>query len=80
MPLFGCSNPNGWILKAERYFSVNQLSNEEKLKAAIIAFEEDALLWYQCENKKRSMMVWEEMRVLILKQFRVIQAGSLHEQ
>ena len=26
------------------------------------------------------MMVWEEMRVLILKQFRVIQADSLHEQ
>ena len=80
MPLFDGSNPDGWILKAERYFSVNRLSNEEKLEAAIIAFEGDALLWYQWENRKRSIVVWEEMRVLILKQFRVIQAGSLHEQ
>ncbi|KAL9444267.1 hypothetical protein AB3S75_017449 [Citrus x aurantiifolia] len=80
MPQFDGSNPDGWILKAERYFSVHRLTNEEKLEAAIMAFEGDALLWYQWENKKRSMMVWEEMRVLILKQFRVIQAGSLHEQ
>ncbi|KAL5542906.1 hypothetical protein UlMin_010616 [Ulmus minor] len=68
------------IRMAERYFSVNQLSNEEKLEAAIIAFEGDALLWYQWDNRKRSMVVWEEMRVLLLKQFRVTQAGSLHEQ
>ncbi|KAH9650018.1 hypothetical protein KPL70_026202 [Citrus sinensis] len=80
MPLFDGSNPDGWILKAERYFSVNRLSNEEKLEAAIIAFEGDALLWYQWENRKRSIVVWEEMRVLILKQFRVTQAGSLYEQ
>ncbi|KAL5578650.1 hypothetical protein UlMin_011092 [Ulmus minor] len=70
MPIFDGSNPDGWILKAERYFSLNRLSNEEKLEAAIIAFEGEAL----------SMVVWEEMRVLILKQFRAIQAGSLHEQ
>ena len=80
MPLFDGSNPDGWILKAERYFAVNRLSNEEKLEAAIIAFEGDALLWYQWENRKRSIVVWEEMRVLILKQFRVTQAGSLYEQ
>ncbi|ESR37449.1 hypothetical protein CICLE_v10030074mg [Citrus x clementina] len=61
-PLFDGSNPDGWILKAERYFSVNRLSNEEKLEAAIIAFEGDALLWYQWENRKRSMMVWEEIK------------------
>ncbi|KAH9762992.1 hypothetical protein KPL70_001020 [Citrus sinensis] len=80
MPLFDGSNLDGWILKAERYFSVNRLSNEEKLEAAIIAFEGDALLWYQWENRKRSIVVWEEMRVLILKQFRVIQASSLYKQ
>ena len=80
MPLFDDSNSDGWILKAERYFTVNRLSNDEKLEAAIIAFEGDAQLWYQWENKKRSMVVWEEMSALILKQFRVLQVGSLYEQ
>ena len=46
MPLFDGLNSDGWIMKAERYFSVNRLSNEEKLEAAILAFEGDALLWY----------------------------------
>ncbi|KAF8398742.1 hypothetical protein HHK36_014600 [Tetracentron sinense] len=80
MPLFDGSNLDGWILMAERYFAFNRFSNEEKLEAAIVAFEGDALLWYQWENKKRSIVFWEEMKILLLKQFRSTQDGSLHEQ
>ena len=80
MPLFDGSNPDGWIFKAERYYSLHRLTNEEKLEAAIMAFEGDALLWYQWENRKRSIILWEEMKMLLLKQFRTNQTGSLHEQ
>lgn len=80
MPPFVGTNPDGWILKAERYFAFNRLTNEEKLEAAIMAFEGDALLWYQWENRKRSIVLWEEMKMLLLKQFRTTQAGTLHEQ
>lgn len=80
MPLFDGSNPNRWLLKAERYFSLYRFTNEEKLEAAIISFEGDALLWYQWEHRKRLIVLWEEMKLLVLKQFRSTQAGSLHEQ
>ena len=34
MPLFDISNLNGWSLKAKQYFTLNQLTNEEKLEVA----------------------------------------------
>ena len=80
MPTFDGSNPDGWILKAERYFTLNHFSNDEKLEAAVIAFEGDALLWYQWECKKRTMVLWEEMKLRLLRQFRSTHTGSLHEQ
>ena len=70
MPLFDGTNPDGWFMKAERYFALNRFSNEEKLEAAVVAFEGDALLWFQWENKKRKMVLWEELNILLLKQFR----------
>ena len=79
MPLFDGTNPDGWILKAEHFFHFNQFSNEEKMEAAVISFEGDALLWYQWESKKHTMVLWEEMKILLLKHFRPKQVGSLHE-
>lgn len=67
-------------MRAERYFNLHHLSNEEKLEVAIISFEGDALLWFQCENRRRAIARWEELRVLLLWQFRLEQTGSLHEQ
>ena len=80
MPVFDGTNPDGWILKAERYFGLNQFSNDEKLEAAVVAFEGDALLWFQWETKKRKMVLWEELKILLLKHFRSMNTGSLYEQ
>lgn len=40
MSLFVNLNLDGWILKVERYFTLNRLMNEEKLEAGVMAFEE----------------------------------------
>ena len=79
MPIFDGTNLDGWILKAERYFSFHRFSNEEKLEATVIGFKGDTLLWYRWETKKRPIVLWEEMK-LILKHFRATQTGSLNEQ
>ena len=52
MPLFNGSNPDGLILKVEQYFALNLLTNEEKLEAAVMALEGQALFWYQWKNRK----------------------------
>ncbi|CAH1440276.1 unnamed protein product [Lactuca virosa] len=53
MPLFDGENPDGWILRAERYFNFYKLSEADKLEAAVVALEGDALLWFQWEHNRR---------------------------
>ena len=43
MPVFDDSNPDNWIVRAERYFALNRLTNEEMVEVAVIVFESDAL-------------------------------------
>lgn len=80
MPLFDGNNPDGWILRAERYFSFYRLQEEDRMEAAIVAMEGDALLWYQWENRRHPIKSWTDLKTLILRRFRSIKAGSLYEQ
>lgn len=72
MPLFDGEDPDGWILRVERYFSFYRLSEEEKMEAAIVGMEGEALSWYQWEHRRRPIRVWAELRELLLKQFRPV--------
>lgn len=47
MPLFDGTNLDGWILRAERFFSFYGLTEEEKVEATLVALEGQALLWFQ---------------------------------
>lgn len=80
MPLFDGSNPDGWIIRAERYFLFYRLNESEKLEASVVALEGDALFWYQWEHRRRPINCWDEMKTMILRQFRPSSSGSLHEQ
>ena len=52
LPIFEGDDPNSWVFRAKRYFTVNQLTDAEKLESAALSFEGEALLWFQ----------WEQMR------------------
>lgn len=80
LPLFTGANPDGWILQAGQYFKFHRLTEDERVEAAVVAFEGDALLWFQWEDDRRQIMGWEELKMMILRQFRPTFAGSLHEQ
>lgn len=36
MPSFDGTDPDGWILRAERYFGIYQLKNDEKIEAVML--------------------------------------------
>lgn len=80
LPLFDGINPDGWIIRAERYFKFHRMSEEDKVEAAVVALEGDALLWFQWENGRREVQGWEELKGLLLRQFRPLTGGTLHEQ
>ena len=43
IPMFIEENPDWWILKADRYFTFYNLSEEEYMVAAVISMDGDAL-------------------------------------
>lgn len=55
MPLFDDSHLDGWILRSERYFNFYHISEPDKMEAAV-ALKVDTLLWFQWENRRRSIM------------------------
>ncbi|KAL2506316.1 Uncharacterized protein Adt_21937 [Abeliophyllum distichum] len=49
------------------YFNVNLLTEAERLEAAALCFNGDALAWYQCEAYRRPMRRWAEMKTALLE-------------
>lgn len=43
-------NVDGWLNQVERYFIVNRLMEKDKLDAAVLCLEGEALDWYQWQN------------------------------
>lgn len=39
-------NVDGWLHRIERYFVVNRLTERDKLDAAVLCLEGEALDWY----------------------------------
>lgn len=64
----------------ERYFDVYEMSEIEKLGAASMGLEGDALAWFQWENKRRSIPNWRSLRRMLLRHFRGRRGGCLMEQ
>lgn len=80
LPIFDGNNPDGWILRAERYFHFYRLGEEETMEAAVVSLDGDALLWYQFEHGRRPIRNWAELKGMLLRQFRSSSTGSLQEQ
>ncbi|EXB66634.1 hypothetical protein L484_024931 [Morus notabilis] len=76
MPLFEGDNPEGWLFRVERYFSVNRLTEEDKLSAAAICFKGDALAWFQWEDGRNPVRSWLELKRKLLDRFRSSQEGT----
>lgn len=57
MPFFEATDPNGWILKSEKYFTVCRLGEEEKVHVPVVAMEGNASKWYRrrhrCSNSNQ---------------------------
>ncbi|CAH1440802.1 unnamed protein product [Lactuca virosa] len=80
LPSFDGKDPEDWIFRAEHHFDLNRLTNEERIEAAVVAFEGDAIRWFQWESKRSPMIQWEDMKLKLLKHFGITGSGSLFEQ
>lgn len=79
MPLFDEKDPDGWIVRVERYFQFYKLNEEEQIEAAVVGLEGEALSWYHWERDRKNILGWPGRRELVLHQFRPVNSGSLYE-
>ena len=49
-PFFYGTDPNGWVFRAEGFFDVNLMPENEKLEAAILSMEGEAIAWFQWDG------------------------------
>ena len=46
MPIITGDNSESWVYRAEHYFDINELADEEKVKVAVISFGQDEVNWF----------------------------------
>ena len=71
---------DGWLFCAKRNFEINKLTSAEKLRAAIVCLEGDALAWYYYEDKRKGFRGWSDFREQQIERFHTKQNGTLLDQ
>ncbi|CAO2813321.1 unnamed protein product [Amaranthus hypochondriacus] len=79
-PVFTGEAPEEWILKAKRSFEFYHLAEKEKIQAAMVGLEEDALAWFRWENKRNRITSWQNLKKMMLRRFRGRRGGSMMEK
>ena len=80
MPLFEGDDLDGWIFRAEHYFAMTGMIDEEKIDATALCLEGAALSWFQWEEKWQRVRGWEDFKFLLRSHFRPTQEGSVEER
>ena len=66
MPIFEGLNPEGWVFRVEQFFTVHRMTEVEKMVAATISLDREALAWFQWEEGHRPIQVWLELKARLL--------------
>ena len=80
MLIFESGNLEGWIFRVERFFSAHRMSKQEKMTAASISLDGEALAWFQWEDGRWPIRNWGELRACLHDRFSHAQDGTLCEQ
>lgn len=56
------------------------MTEAEKLGAAVVSLEGEALAWFQWEDMRRRIRSWDELKMLIVERFRFSQEGLVSER
>lgn len=80
LPSFNGIDPDAWIFRAERYFSMSNLSDEERAVAAGVCMEGNTLSWFQWEDGRRPIRSWTILKQCLLERFRNTQYGTMHHR
>lgn len=69
LPLFHGEDPHGWLFRAERYFAINDVDEDDKVLAASVCMEGKALGWYQWLDAQELFVDCRDLQEAILHRF-----------
>lgn len=69
-------DPDQWIRRVQRYFTVNRLNEKEKLEAAGLCMDGDAVDWLRWEEDWTLIPSWEAFKRLLVERFRPSAQGN----
>lgn len=64
MPMFNGDYPDGWFYRAEHYFQLHLLKEQEKLKIAIVSLEGKGLSWFRWAENRQKFKSWRVLGIL----------------
>ncbi|KAA0054184.1 retrotransposon protein [Cucumis melo var. makuwa] len=77
IPVFNGENPETWIYRAEHYFDINELADEDKVKVAVVGFGSDEVNWFCWSNNRKKVKSWEDLKRRMFEHFKTPGEGSL---
>lgn len=69
LPVFNGEDAPGWLTKIERFFRVRRIEEDEKLDAAMMAVEGEALSWLQWWESSSEVQTWDDLKEALLRRF-----------
>ena len=61
LPFIG-ENVENWLLQAEKYFSLNEVTEEERMRDIMLFLDGEALAWYSYTLKHDRVKDWQDFR------------------
>ncbi|XP_072059552.1 uncharacterized protein [Arachis hypogaea] len=69
LPVFSGEDPNGWLVRMERYFRVIGVVLAQRLDFATMALEGEALTWFEWWEEYTPFQTWRRFKEDLLKRF-----------
>ena len=76
LPVFDGTDPDGWVFRAECFFDMNLMADDEKLEATVLSMEGEVVAW---EDSRRPFRRWAELKEMMLERFQPSQEGTMYE-
>lgn len=80
IPVFDGENAESWVLRVEQYFELGSFTEEEKLRAVRMCFDDETLMWYRWERERNPFLNWEQVKYRVLDQFTTTSNTSAGER
>ncbi|KOM41166.1 hypothetical protein LR48_Vigan04g136400 [Vigna angularis] len=80
LPIFEGSDPLNWIYRADKFFELQGVSEEEKLRLAYISMEGIAGHWFRFWREKARNRTWTGLKESLVIRFEGRNRGSVFER